>query len=96
MSYDTGKNDRSASVNKELSSVPASGFGDVFAAKSQALVKLAKNPADINALQTLAAYHMHQNDFEAARKTYEELIELQPKNPEGYLNLSVALKKLGK
>lgn len=96
MSYDTGKNDRSASVNKELSSVPASGFGDVFAAKSQALVKLAKNPADINALQTLAAYHMHQNDFEAARKTYKELIELQPKNPEGYLNLSVALKKLGK
>ena len=37
---------------------------------------------------------MHLNEFEAARKVYEELIELQPHNPEGYFNLGITFNNL--
>lgn len=90
------KKSRSNGSNSEKISIPAPGFEDVIAAKSKALKKLTGNPTDIDALQILAACHMHLNEFEAARKAYEELIKLQPNNPEGYFNLGITFKNLNK
>jgi len=90
------QNDRSSSLNKIISSAPKPNFENIVGSKSQALETLAENPANISALQILAACHMHLNEFEAAKKAYERLIELQPQNPEGYFNLSITLKKLNK
>ena len=96
MSYDTQKNDMSASEDKKKNSMPVLETGGLVGTKLKALAKLDENSTDISALQTLAACNMQLNEFEAARKTYEELIELQPHNPEGYFNLSITLSKLGK
>ena len=72
MSYDTQKNDMSASEDKKKTSMPVLETGGLVGTKLKALAKLDENSTDISALQTLAACNMQLNEFEAARKTYEE------------------------